>query len=203
MVKAGLMMVLFWCLWFSAVGNRDEHRRQLARVLIVTILGLFVAKILALTLPFRPRPIHVKGFEFILPHSVHSKTLEFWSSFPSDHATFFLILALGFYSISKSVGWFSLIYSFVIILIPRIYLGFHYPTDILGGLVVGFGIFQLTKWPSLLDRCLKPVFGFKEKKSGLFYGVLFFITYQSAVLFEDLRKVGEYSFKLIKIVLGL
>lgn len=201
--KGGLMMFFFWGLWFSRVDNIEENRWQLGRVLIATILGLFIAKALAFTLPFRPRPNHLEGFDFILPHSVNPKTLEFWSSFPSDHAAFFLMLALGFFSISKPIGRFCLIYTLVVILIPRVYLGFHYPTDIVGGLIVGTAVFQITKWHSVFNILLKPASLMKQKHPGLFYSIFFLITYQSAVLFNDLRNIGEYTRKFIQMAFGL
>jgi len=77
----------------------------------------------------------------------HSKTLDVFSqvhslisetgySFPSGHATFFMALAVSIFFYHKKAGYIFMFFA-LIIGIARIVAGVHFPTDILGGFVVG------------------------------------------------------------------
>lgn len=76
----------------------------------------------------RPRPFSVLPVHYLL-------TDTSWS-FPSGHASFFFALSTVLYLYNKKWGtWFYAISA--VIVIGRVVAGVHYPSDILGGAVVG------------------------------------------------------------------
>ncbi len=80
---------------------------------------------------FRPRPdFGLIGLKEVFFHRPSY-------SFPSDHATALSALTLGLYAFNwkKVANWF-LLYS-VVILIPRVIIGVHFPLDIIGGIISG------------------------------------------------------------------
>lgn len=82
---------------------------------------------------FRPRPFTVfqKGtFTQLIPHS-HD------GSFPSDHTAGSFGFAAG--SWGYNVKWISWTFTVVavIVMFARVYVGVHYPTDVIAGMVIG------------------------------------------------------------------
>jgi len=58
------------------------------------------------------------------------------SSFPSGHASFFFGLATAVYLYNKKLGvWF--LAAAALISLARVYVGVHYPSDVLAGAVIG------------------------------------------------------------------
>lgn len=67
---------------------------------------------------------------------IDSPASENLQSFPSGHAIFFFALATVIYSNDKKWGIFFFI-SALLMGISRVVVGVHYPTDILGGAILG------------------------------------------------------------------
>lgn len=61
---------------------------------------------------------------------------EYYGSFPSGHMTFFFALATTVWLYNKRFGRYLLIGAFLMG-IARIFVGIHWPSDILGGAVIG------------------------------------------------------------------
>jgi undecaprenyl-diphosphatase len=87
------------------------------------------------------------------------------SSYPSGHVTFFswflvlLILCLAAGRLPRpivAVLWVSAAFVLVAVCIGRVYLGEHWPSDVLGGLALGFGWMSLAlAWRWLSDPILE------------------------------------------------
>jgi undecaprenyl-diphosphatase len=80
---------------------------------------------------FRPRPFVLNEVTKLIDKSPLEK------SFPSDHTAVAFALAFSLYFYNKKLGSVLLFLAFIVSL-GRIYVGVHYPLDILGGVLVGF-----------------------------------------------------------------
>ncbi len=67
------------------------------------------------------------------------------TSFPSAHAAFFFAVSFVLLSINKKWGIWFLVLS-TVMSIARIFVGIHYPSDIIGGVVVGLITFLIYKF---------------------------------------------------------
>ena len=84
----------------------------------------------------RPRP-------FAALPNVHQLLTDSAYAFPSGHATFFFAMATALYLYNKKWGvWFFI--ATVFITVGRVIAGIHYPSDIIGGAVIGIVVAYAT-----------------------------------------------------------
>jgi undecaprenyl-diphosphatase len=117
-------------LWFTGKSQEEitKNRRQALYAFTAALLALGINQVIGF-MWFRNRPY--------VDHSVHRLLpVTTDASFPSDHAA-------GGFSIASSILFersFSGTVLFVfasLLAVSRVYAGIHYPSDILGGMVVG------------------------------------------------------------------
>ena len=194
--KGALTMTLFWWAWNLGQGA-DEKRRN-RQILLVTLLGaflaLFLGRALQMGLPFRFRPMNDPALNFLLPIGTEKK-MENWSSFPSDHAALFFSLATGAWLLSRRGGLLCYAYVTAFICFPRAFLGLHYPTDLLAGAIVGVACTALASLNVFRERLANPILDLAERYTAPFYAAFFFLTFQLATLFDSVRDFAKFVIK--------
>lgn len=125
----GYFLILFFLafLFFSSFP-----KRQKIKVFLVAFSSMVIARfgIVSLIRFFyhRPRPF--------IDHNVNQLIVNNNLSFPSGHAAFFFALAMVVYFYNKKWGiWFFL--AAILMGLSRIIAGVHYPSDIIGGAIIG------------------------------------------------------------------
>jgi undecaprenyl-diphosphatase len=123
-----------FCFWFLAavlwIWGRRSIARQIALALVIATIMVSAIKLLV----HRARPSAViSSLSAINPHDLFTDKF----SFPSSHTT--LAAAAAFTLLLNYKDWRALIavLATVIIAATRMYQGMHFPTDILGGVVLG------------------------------------------------------------------
>src|SRR6478609_4316077 len=130
LLKGGVLMAFLWWAWFRSENRDSKERDHIIATVLSCVVALAIGRIMVLTLPFRLRPLHEAGLNFVTPYGVAENALDKLSSFPSDHAVLFFALVTGLFFVSRAMGAVALLYTLVIVVLPRMYLGLHYPTDI-------------------------------------------------------------------------
>ena len=100
---------------------------------------------------FRDRPYVL--FPQIIPEVKHLFYLPTVSSFPSYPAALTFAFAFGVWLRNKKVGIVLFVLS-VVMGLARIYVGVHYPLDILGGAAIGIAVTYLFFW---LLKLIQPI----------------------------------------------
>lgn len=196
-LKGGVLVTLIWWAWFRDREDAGRGRTGLLTALAAAFAGILVGRVMALTMPFRLRPLHEPTLDLVLPHGMTPTALEGWSSFPSDHAVLFFALSTGLFLVSKRVGLFALLYTMAIICFPRVYLGLHYPSDILAGALVGVLIVFVARTAVVRRLLVQPVLGWHRTVPGLFYPCFFLVSYQVADMFDSTRALGSFLYNIL------
>jgi undecaprenyl-diphosphatase len=188
LLKGGLFLALYWYAWFRQAPAQARRRRQIVTATVGTLAALGVARLLATALPFRVRPM----FEHGLPHTAFAipihPNMEAWSAFPSDTATYFFALAFGMTYVERAIGRWLLLFTTTYICTPRLYIGLHYLTDIVAGLMVGILIVrQAMRSPWIEKYIAAPIVEAAEARSGAFYAISFLLSMEMANLFDSTR----------------
>jgi undecaprenyl-diphosphatase len=196
MIKGAIFAMLLWWAWFYQ-GNNKRIRGQVIAIQLGCIIAMITTRAISLIVPFRLRPVNEENLDFQIPYGLITSDFKGWgSSFPSDHAVLFFAIATGFMFISKKVGAFFLIYSLLIISLPRIYLGLHYPTDILMGAAIGIGFGWVTTKYFPQSRYCDSILHWSEARPHYFYPMFFIFTHLLINLFINIRLIVWKFYKL-------
>ncbi len=122
-----VLIVLIFTLFFQEAKRKEKYYFLVALAISTIIARLGIVNLFRFFY-HRPRPFMV--------HEVNQLLTNLDWSFPSGHATVFFAVAFVAYKYNKRWGAVLYVVSFFIT-ISRIIGGIHYPSDILGGLLLG------------------------------------------------------------------
>ena len=202
LLKGGVLATIIWWLWSRGSAQRPFVREHIIATVLLCFPSIVLARGLAAFLPFRLRPMHEAATGFTVPYGVDFEILDGWSSFPSDHAVLFFTLATGLFFVSRGIGAFAFAYVSLVIGFPRVYLGLHYPTDVVAGAALGVAIGWLGNVYIARDRHLQSGMDWLWSRPGIFYPSFFLVTYQIADLFSSSRGLLRSGVKVLKALMG-
>lgn len=191
LLKGGVELGVFWWMWFTPRPNVRAMRERLFATLAGGMLAVLAGRVLAHMLPFRVRPMHEAALAFVVPFGSNATQLRAWSSFPSDHAMLFASLSFGILIVSPRMGAFLLVWTAAMVGGPRLYLGMHYPTDLLGGAAIGLVIAAFTQWRPVREAIARPLFAWHDRHPASFYAAMYLLTLQVGTLFQDARTLVD------------
>lgn len=200
LVQGAVPVTALAYLWFrcKTPAQRAHDREKILITLAAAIVTIFFARWIAALLPYRQRPINEAALGFHNGHPEWGHDLYLWSSFPSDHAVLFFALATGIAAMSRPLGILMLLHAAIVDCLPRIYLGFHHPTDILAGALLGVaGTAAMLAMP--INRTWSQrVLAWSDTRTGFFYAALWLLIAQVATMFDSAVATLELVSRLAK-----
>lgn len=182
------VILLFWMLWFLPRSGELARRERLLSVLIVAPFAVLVARLLAaVLLPFRPRPVNSPLLD--LDPELFPPRMEHMSAMPSDHALLFACVATGLMMVHRKAGAVAFAYAVFVTMLPRAFLGFHWPSDLLVGAAVGTGLALLLVPPVTRLVHTSRIVPYFEARPHVGYPLLFLVSYETATMFDYARKI--------------
>ncbi len=135
-------------IWILMCGQMffltKKYRKAAACVIIGMALGIIIGNMLVKNIVLRPRPCWIEtGIDYlIIPRDY---------SFPSGHALSCTIAATIMFFADKRLGIVAIPLA-ALIAFSRLYLFVHFPTDVAGGVFLGFLIAGCVIWYSDLTN---------------------------------------------------
>jgi membrane-associated phospholipid phosphatase len=196
LAKGLLLVAALWWIWFQPSDRNRWQREMVVATVAAGLVALAVGRTLAYFLPFRLRPRFDPQLN--LPFPVGAKVdavLRTWSSFPSDHAMLWMAVAMGIFLVRRREGIAALAYTALIICAPRVYLGLHYPTDVIVGALLGISITYLLTRESIRPVIAGPVLQFVDRYPGPCYALAFIFLFELVTQFDEIRLIAQYITK--------
>lgn len=231
LVKAGPVAAAFFFAWQA---GKERERLRARCVLLVTLAALplvLAATKLTADSIFLPRPFiqsqqtyHLEAgrlveaaplayrapqegfshgrFERMRQGEIEENDL---ASFPSDHAAFYIALALGILLASRVAGLVATGWTLIVICGSRMITGTHSPLDIVAGLAIGTAVLLPLHFVARRfgGRLLDPVARWTERHGALASAGLFLILFEVANTLENIREVLRTVKKIAERLFGL
>lgn len=177
-----MVMAVIWSRWFAT--DTVESRCRIMIGILAAFCAGTISRWLQHILPTHPRPYYDHAVSFRMPSELEQQ-LNTWNSFPSDHGTIFGALVVLIY-IARFKYALQLAILVALIELARTYVGAHYPSDLIGGAALGTIAIWVVQKPRIFSLC-SPALQWEKRSPSIFYAVAFFLSYQVATLFGDLR----------------
>lgn len=148
----GIFLYFLFLAWLCLKEKRADRRLKLiVRTGLAAVAALAINQAIGL-IYFRPRPF--------MDHQVNllvKKTAD--ASFPSDHTAFAAAFTAALYNKGRGPAAFLAVFTVVVLGISRVYVGMHYPLDVLGGICTGvFGNLLVSRFDGLINRMIAFVY---------------------------------------------
>lgn len=196
-LKGGLPMACYCYYWFDRNPNQTASRRILIRGVLATVLAVALTRGFAHLLPVRLRPFADPSSGFIPFLPTNPVDYEDWSSFPSDTAAFEFALCWSLLGVSRACSVTLTLYTFVTACLTRIYIGVHYPSDIVAGALIGILCASLMQRVPIKSARLRPIIG-GDGNHPLFYAIAFLVAAELAQIFDNLRSAKRSAQALLR-----
>ena len=140
------MILLF--AWFWLRGNYDT-KKQILKAFIFTSIAILISQCIS-HVYYHPRPFVMEVGRTLIYHAPNG-------SFPSDHMLIFSSIAFSYlFSAQRKLGVFLLVMAWLVAW-SRVYLGVHFPLDMLGAFLLAFALnfFGLKLWNLYKDKIMQ------------------------------------------------
>lgn len=192
-LKTGLIVAMLGWLWARREDPVRPHRPIIVFGLVASCVGIVLNRAMAAALPFRVRPLRSDFLDFVLPYGVNPNAMPGWSAFPSDNATLFFGLAACIFLVSRRAGSIAFCHVTLVVAFARVYLGYHHPTDILVGALLGVGLAALAVIPSVREAVTAWPLRWLEQHPPSFHAALIVVLFLIAVTFEPLYDLAGFG----------
>ena len=146
-----------------------------------SVLAIFIGRLLQLGLPFRERTL-INLFA-VSENSAFARE----SSFPSDHAVYMTAMAVSIFTVDRKLGVAALIWTTLVILLPRFLLNYHYPTDLLAGAALGAVIAAIVMRARAPQGVKLALARAEQRSPEIVYPICFLFGVAAATNFEAAR----------------
>lgn len=120
-----LIPVYLIALW---LGNTNKSRQTVITIALALLIAVTLSYLIGLVW-FRPRPFMVGLGHALVAHRPNS-------SFPSNHGIVFVCCAAVLFMVGRRAAAWVAVGCGIIIAWSRIYIGVHYPLDMVGSVIV-------------------------------------------------------------------
>ena len=145
-----LYCIILLFAWFWLRGNYDT-KKQILKAFIFTSIAILISQCIS-HVYYHPRPFVMEVGRTLIYHAPNG-------SFPSDHMLIFSSIAFSYlFSAQRKLGIFLLIMAWLVAW-SRVYLGVHFPLDMLGAFLLAFALnfFGLKLWNLYKDKIMQWV----------------------------------------------
>ncbi len=186
-LKGSLFMGIVGLLWYWPDDRMPQRRETLLVMILAVALSLVANRVTSTLLPYRDRPMYSIGAN--APTFEWHADLEHWSSFPSDNATYLFSVAASIWLISR---WWGLLFGVfaAFAALARVFLGIHYPSDILAGALIGVAVTVAVNREAVRRWAAAPVLAWEARYPAYFYGLFLLTLAEMSGGFPNMRRIG-------------
>jgi len=131
---------IIWILLCIVLLILPKTRKSGVVLMAALLVDLVVCNVILKPLVHRIRPFDVKtGIELLVKRPTDY-------SFPSGHTAASVASVMALYLAGEKKIWVPALVLAVLIAFSRLYLYVHYPTDVLGGMIIGIGAGAMGYW---------------------------------------------------------
>ncbi len=145
----GLIIIAYW--FTQSRQNKMVIIQAMIAFITAEIIGKLAGKLHLNYQPFAALP----NVNKLVDHAVDN-------SFPSDHTILFFSIYFSFWLVRKKARWLWLVLAFCVA-ISRIWVGVHYPFDILTGALIGIISALFSYWLTPQITFIKQLLNLYEK----------------------------------------
>lgn len=181
-------------LWFSP--DHIAHRGRIVLGLFAACFATLISVLLQKHLHVDIRPFFNPSLHLYQPNHVDETLWDRVNSFPSDTATLYFALSTVVFLEWRAGGTLGYVWSFISAGVCRAALGFHYPSDIFAGILLGAGtvylICQIPRVAGWIQFHLENT----ESRKAWIHAALFLLLADAYSQFEGLQGVMRLLTKI-------